>query len=123
VPAMFDGVVSLCLINGFATNRTKPNMNPPMAVPYITEANTQTQLPVTLGASFHCCSFSATVAHGLQAFRMYLPPGQHAALPASAAVTAVTGYSSSTLLFFGRCGFDVQSPNRRPPTTALSKKM
>src|SRR5215831_18163615 len=60
---MFDGVVSLGLINGFATNRTKPNMNPPMAVPYITEANTQTQLSVTLGASFHCCSFSATVAH------------------------------------------------------------
>jgi hypothetical protein len=40
VPAMFDSVVSLDLINGFATNRTKPNMNPPMAVPYITEADT-----------------------------------------------------------------------------------
>ena len=40
VPAMFDGVVSLDLINGFATNRTKPNMNPPMAVPYIAEADT-----------------------------------------------------------------------------------
>src|SRR5262249_25540008 len=31
-----------------------------------------------------------------------LPPEQHAALSASAAVTAVTGYSSSTPLFFGR---------------------
>ena len=30
--ALFGGVVSLDLINGFATNRTKPNMNPPMAV-------------------------------------------------------------------------------------------
>src|SRR5215510_13043703 len=40
VPAMFDNVVSLDLINGSATNRTKPNMNPPMAVPYITEADT-----------------------------------------------------------------------------------
>jgi hypothetical protein len=37
---MFDGVVSLDFINGFATNRTKPNMNPPMAVPYIAEADT-----------------------------------------------------------------------------------
>jgi hypothetical protein len=34
VPAMFDSVVSLDLINGSGTNRTKPNMNPPMAVPY-----------------------------------------------------------------------------------------
>ena len=33
---------------------------------------------------------------------LYLPPEQHAALPASAAVTAVTGYSSSTPLFFGQ---------------------
>jgi len=40
VPAMFGGVVSLDLINAFATNRTKPNMNPPTAVPYITEAGT-----------------------------------------------------------------------------------
>ena len=40
VPAMFDGVISLGLINGFATSRTKPNVNPPMAVPYITEADT-----------------------------------------------------------------------------------
>jgi len=38
VPAMFGGVVSLDLINGFTTNRTKSNMNPPTAVPYITEA-------------------------------------------------------------------------------------
>jgi hypothetical protein len=29
------GVVSLDLVNGFASNRTKPNVNPPMAVPYI----------------------------------------------------------------------------------------
>jgi hypothetical protein len=40
VPAMFGGVASLDLINGFATNRTKPNMNPPTAVPDITEAGT-----------------------------------------------------------------------------------
>ena len=33
---------------------------------------------------------------------LYLPPEQHAALPASAAVTAVTGYSSSSPLFFRR---------------------
>src|SRR5262245_13104433 len=31
-----------------------------------------------------------------------LPHEQHAALPASAAVTAVTGYSSNSPLFFGR---------------------
>jgi hypothetical protein len=40
MPAMFDGVVSLGLINGFATTRTKPKMNPPMAVPDITKADT-----------------------------------------------------------------------------------
>ena len=52
-----------------------------------------------------CCSlnrvrrrcWAATKGH-----RMYLPPEQHAVLPASAAVTAVTGYSSSSPLFFGR---------------------
>src|SRR5262249_46210158 len=32
----------------------------------------------------------------------YLPREQHATLPASEDVTAVTGYSSSTPLFFGR---------------------
>jgi hypothetical protein len=37
VPAMFGGVVSLNLINDFATNRTKSNKT---AVPYITEAGT-----------------------------------------------------------------------------------
>ena len=42
--------------------------------------------------------------------------------PASEAVTAVTDYSSSSLLFFGRRVIDVQSAKRRPPTTALSKK-
>ena len=40
VPAFFGGVVSLDLINALATNRTKANMNPPTAVPYITEAGT-----------------------------------------------------------------------------------
>jgi hypothetical protein len=40
VPAMFGGVVSLNLINDFAMNRTKSNMKPPTAVPYITEAGT-----------------------------------------------------------------------------------
>src|SRR5215831_3925029 len=33
VPAMFGGLVSPDLINAFATNRTKPNMNPPTTVP------------------------------------------------------------------------------------------
>jgi len=40
VPAMFGGLVSPDLINAFATNRTKPNMNPPTTIPYITEAGT-----------------------------------------------------------------------------------
>ena len=40
VPATFGGLVSPDLINAFATNRTKPNMNPPTTVPYITEAGT-----------------------------------------------------------------------------------
>jgi hypothetical protein len=40
VPAMFGGLVSPDLKNAFATNRTKPNMNPPTTVPYITEAGT-----------------------------------------------------------------------------------
>ena len=40
VPALFGGVVPLDFINAFATNRTKANMNPPPAVPYITEAGT-----------------------------------------------------------------------------------
>jgi hypothetical protein len=43
VPAIFGGVVSLSLINSFATNRTKPNMDPPIAIPYIAEADTQSQ--------------------------------------------------------------------------------
>src|SRR5438128_5468428 len=43
--------------------------------------------------------------------------------PASEAVTAVTDYFSSSPLFFGRRVIDVQSPKRRPPTTALSKKL
>ena len=38
-------------------------------------------------------------------------------LSASEAVTGVTGYSSSTPLFFGRRVIDVQSPNHRPSTT------
>jgi hypothetical protein len=46
VPAIFGGVLSLNLINSFATNRTKPNMNPPTAIPYITEADSQSQLSV-----------------------------------------------------------------------------
>src|SRR5262249_18472992 len=40
-------------------------------------------------------------------------------LPASEAVTAVTDYSSSGPLFFGRRVMF----NRQPPTTALSKKL
>jgi len=40
VPAMFGGLVSPDLMDAFATNWTKPNMNPPTTVPYITEART-----------------------------------------------------------------------------------
>jgi hypothetical protein len=64
---MFDSVVSLDLINGFATNRTKPNMNPPMAVPYITEADTSTQLSVAVGASFHMLLLMAAGCRALVA--------------------------------------------------------
>jgi hypothetical protein len=39
VPARLGGLVSPDLINAFATSRTKPNMNPPTTVPYITEAD------------------------------------------------------------------------------------
>jgi hypothetical protein len=41
VPAMFGAdVVSLKLMKGFAMTRTITHMNPPVAVPQITEANT-----------------------------------------------------------------------------------
>jgi len=40
--------------------------------------------------------------HGGVGVLPYLPPEQRATLPASEDVTAVTGYSSSTPLFFGR---------------------
>src|SRR5262249_33671026 len=39
------------------------------------------------------------------------------------AVTAVTYYFLSSPLFFGSRVIDVQLPKRRPPTTALSKKL
>ena len=45
------------------------------------------------------------------------------ALPASEALTSVKDYSSSSPLFFGHHVIDVQSPKRRPSTTALSKKL
>jgi hypothetical protein len=40
VPAVCGGVVLRVLINGFAANRTKPNMNPPSAVPDVTKTGT-----------------------------------------------------------------------------------
>jgi hypothetical protein len=40
VPTVFGGIVLLVLINGLATNRTKSNMNPPSAVPDVTETGT-----------------------------------------------------------------------------------
>src|SRR5262249_3526181 len=40
VPAGFGGLVLRVLINGFAAHRTKPNMNPPSAVPDVTETGT-----------------------------------------------------------------------------------
>src|SRR5215831_14417724 len=45
------------------------------------------------------------------------------ALPASEALTSVKDYSSSSPLLFGHHVIDVQSPKRRPSTTALSKKL
>ena len=39
------GIVLLDLINALATNRTKANMNPPTAVPYITETGAYPSLP------------------------------------------------------------------------------
>src|SRR5262249_61003027 len=57
VPAMFDvGVAPSHL----AVGRAVAHMNPPAAVPQITGADTYSEFSVTLGASFHCCSFSAT---------------------------------------------------------------
>jgi hypothetical protein len=40
VPATFGGLAWTDPINAFATSRTKPNMNPPPTVPYITETDT-----------------------------------------------------------------------------------
>jgi hypothetical protein len=40
VPTVFGRIVLLVLINGFATSRTKSNMNPPTAVPDVTEMGT-----------------------------------------------------------------------------------
>ena len=54
---------------------------------------------------------------------LHLPPEQHAALQPPAAVIAVTGYSSSTPLFFGRPVTDVQSPERRPLRSAVVQKI
>jgi hypothetical protein len=44
---------------------------------------------------------AATETHGGVGALPYLPPEQHVTLPASEDVTAVTGYRSSTPLFFG----------------------
>jgi hypothetical protein len=49
--------------------------------------------------------------------------GLHPKLPASEDVTAITNYSSSSPLFFGRRVIDVRSPKRRLLTSALSKKL
>ena len=49
-------VVSVQLVARFATGRAKANVNPPAAGPDIAGANTEPQLPVALGASFHSCS-------------------------------------------------------------------
>src|SRR6516225_4509043 len=49
VPAPFGGVVSPDLINAFTTSRTKPNMNPPTTVPYVTEAGAQSQPSMACG--------------------------------------------------------------------------
>src|SRR5215831_20872531 len=67
--------------------------------------------------------FGSYRTHGGVVALPYLPPEECATLLASEAVTAVTDYSSSSSLFFGCRVIDVQSPKRRPPTTALSKKL
>src|SRR5215831_13836084 len=67
--------------------------------------------------------FGSYRTHGGVVALPYLPPEECATLLASEAVTAVTDYFSSSPLFFGRRVIDVQSPKRRPPTTALSKKL
>jgi hypothetical protein len=53
VPAIFGSVISFDLIDSFATNRTKPNMKRPTAVPYITETDGVSQLSMALSATRH----------------------------------------------------------------------
>ena len=56
-PAICVAVVSLQLVKSLTIRRTKANAKPPVAVPYITGADTQSQLSVALGAPyFHRCS-------------------------------------------------------------------
>jgi hypothetical protein len=52
-------LASLQLMKSLAVGRAVAHMNPPAAVPQITGADTQSELSVALGASFHCFSFSA----------------------------------------------------------------
>jgi hypothetical protein len=52
-------LASLQLMKSLAVGRAVAHMNPPAAVPQITRADTQSELSVALGASFHCFSFSA----------------------------------------------------------------
>jgi hypothetical protein len=53
------GLVSRQLVKTFAICRTKAKMNPPAAVPQISEAHTQSQFSVALGARLHGCSLNA----------------------------------------------------------------
>ena len=56
-PAIRVPVVPLQLVKSFTILRTKANAKPPVAVPQITGADTQSQLSVALGARFfHSCS-------------------------------------------------------------------
>ena len=55
-PAAPVRVISFQLVTRFTSGRTKANVNPPAAVPDITSADTESQLSVALGASFHSCS-------------------------------------------------------------------
>src|SRR5262245_32271925 len=50
------GIVSLQLMKGLAMRRTVKQMHPPAPFPHVTGANTQSQLSLTLGASFHRCA-------------------------------------------------------------------
>jgi hypothetical protein len=52
VPAMCGGVVLLQFVKSLTMSRTKTNVNPPAAVPQITEADTMPALDMQQNAHF-----------------------------------------------------------------------